>query len=96
MLKGAVAPILMGCGILVLNPPIWGNWSYWSVMVVLSAVLCLAALVYEAFYVNKLWVKKEYRLITKSIGLMIISIVLCTVIAILISLYNPFSHNAVC
>ena len=86
MLKGVVASIVMGCGILLFNPYIGGQTNR-SLLLVLSASLCLTALVYTAFYINNLWVKKEYRLIKKFICLMTISIVLCSVIVILTMLH---------
>jgi len=86
MLKGTIAAIAMGCGILVFSPYIGGQANR-PLMTVLSAVLCLTALVYAALYINKLWVKKEYRLIKKFIYLMTISIVLCSAIVVLTTLH---------
>ncbi|MDR1993306.1 MAG: hypothetical protein LBQ98_07435 [Nitrososphaerota archaeon] len=93
MLKGAIAPILAGCGILLLNPHLMLYFEQIHVngyfIVVLSVALVLTALIYTAVYIDNLWGKKEYRVVKKSICLMILSIVLCPIISVLSVMLFP-------
>ena len=89
MLKQAIAPIIAGCGILLLSPHI-GIHSM-SIKSGLPMVLCITALIYTAFHIDKLWSKKEYRLVKQSIYLMTISLVMCTTIVLLTAKLFPLN-----
>ena len=98
VVKEAIAPIFTGCGILLLNPHIILYFAQTNAnqfrIVVLSITLILTALVYLALYIDKLWGKKDYRMVKRSIYLMIFSIVLCSAIVVLTMKLFPIQFVA--
>jgi len=92
MLKQAIAPVLVGCGILLLSPHIGlGIQQYMFIKFGLPMVLGITVLIYTAFHIEKLWSKSEYRLVKQFIYLMTISIVMCTTIVLLTAKLFPLN-----
>ena len=92
MIKSVIAPVFVGCGILLLSPHIWVHIGQFGF--VLSMVLFLSALVYVGFYIDNLWGKKEYRLIKQSLCLMTVAIVVCSVIVVVSMKLFPIKFMA--